>query len=270
MTLRKPKIAVLSDIHLGTFGCRAKELLDYLRSIQPETLILNGDIIDAWQFREKRFKKEHLAVVQRIIDLMLNGTSVIYLAGNHDEFLRRFIPLDFPNFKIANKVVLDIDGKKTWIFHGDVFDNSVNCSKWVAKLGGKGYDALIWFNYQVNQGLSSLGLPKRSISKKIKESVKGAVKYIGDFEEIAAEIAINEQYDTVICGHIHVPQDRIIPMGNKSVRYLNSGDWIENLTALEYTNDDWSLYKYKPINHLEDLSSLDKKEINLSMEHILT
>ncbi len=260
MERRKPRIAIISDTHIGTFGCKAKELLAYLNSINPDCLILNGDIIDGWHFRAKRFHKDHMRIFQRILSLALDDKEIIYIAGNHDEFLRKFLPMDLPNFKIVNKIIKTIDGKKTWIFHGDVFDNSVNYSKWIAQLGGKGYDFLIWLNYQINRVFSFFNLPKRSFSKRVKEGVKGAIKYINNFEQVAAEIAYEEGYDTVICGHIHVPQDRILNFKGKDIRYLNSGDWVENLTALEYDNKEWKIV------HYQEEFSLPNKQKELSKE----
>ena len=140
--------------------------------------------------------------------------------------------------------MLELDGRKAWIFHGDVFDLSVNTGKWLAKIAGKSYDYLILFNRAINWILEKFGQEKVSISKKIKASVKKAVKYVGDFEEIAAQHAIEQGYDFVICGHIHQPQHRIIEQNGKKVTYLNSGDWIENLTSLEYNHGEWTVYRY--------------------------
>jgi len=205
---RNLDIVVLSDIHLGTYGCHAKELLYYLESISPKMLILNGDIIDIWQFKKSYFPTEHLKVIKKIIDLSASGTEVMYITGNHDEMLRKFTDIQIGNIKLTNKLLLSLNGKKTWIFHGDVFDASVQHSKWIAKLGGWGYDKLIQINNLVNWFLIKIGREKYSLSKKIKNSVKKAVKYISDFENTATELAIENKYDYVICGHIHQPQIR--------------------------------------------------------------
>jgi UDP-2,3-diacylglucosamine pyrophosphatase LpxH len=244
MKKRIVDLVVVSDVHLGTYGCHAKELLNYLSTIKPKTLILNGDIIDIWQFRKSYFPKSHLKVVKKIIDMASKGTKVYYITGNHDEMLRKFSDTSMGNFSLVDKVVLELDGKKAWFFHGDVFDSSVNHAKWVAKLGGIGYDYLILLNRFINWILVKMGREQYSLSKKIKSSVKKAVKFISDFEKTAAELAIENQYDYVICGHIHEP--RIQKKENKkgSVTYLNSGDWIENLTALEYNKKRWKLYQY--------------------------
>jgi UDP-2,3-diacylglucosamine pyrophosphatase LpxH len=158
--------------------------------------------------------------------------------------LRKFKGFQLGNFKILNKLVLNIDDKKAWIFHGDVFDITMKHSKWLAKLGGKGYDFLILINTFINWISKLFGYGKLSLSKKIKNSVKSAVKFIDNFEKTASDIAIENEYNYVICGHIHQPEIREIENQKGKTTYLNSGDWIENLTALEYKNRKWSLYEY--------------------------
>lgn len=258
---RKVEVVVLSDIHLGTFGCHAKELHQYLSTIKPKTLILNGDIIDIWQFRKSYFPKSHLKVIKKIIDLASKGTEVYYITGNHDEMLRKFSDASIGNFHIVDKLILELDDKKAWIFHGDVFDASVQHSKWVAKLGGWGYDLLILMNRFVNQLLQKMGKEPYSFSKKIKANVKKAVKFISDFEHTASELAIENNYDYVICGHIHEP--KMIRKVNKkgTTFYLNSGDWVENLTALEYNKKRWKLYRFdKDTNMIqEDFFEMETK-----------
>lgn len=236
-------MAVISDLHLGMRGCRAAEVLAYLRSIDPEILVLNGDIVDVWQFKKKYFPPEHMLVVRELLDWIAKQKTVYYVTGNHDEVFRRFVGFQTGQFKIVNKVVLTLDGKKTWIFHGDVFDVTMQHSKWLAMLGGKGYDALIWLNHHLNKVSVALGRGRISLSKKVKESVKSAVKFINHFEETAANIAIRNGYDHVVCGHIHQPADRMVVTSEGSVRYLNSGDWVENCTALEYHCGTWRLHR---------------------------
>lgn len=242
---RKVEIVVISDVHLGTYGCHAEQLLTYLNSISPKKLILNGDIIDIWQFKKRYFPKSHLRVIKKIMDMAANGTEVYYITGNHDELLRRFSDLTIGNISILDKLVLDIDDKKAWFFHGDVFDISIQNAKWLAKLGGYGYDLLILLNRLVNWCLQKLGKDRYSLSKKIKDSVKGAVKYISDFEQVATELAIENGYDYVVCGHIHQPKIITKETKNGRTTYLNSGDWVENFTALEYQFKRWKLYHYE-------------------------
>jgi UDP-2,3-diacylglucosamine pyrophosphatase LpxH len=236
-------------------------LHQYLSTIKPKTLILNGDIIDIWQFRKSYFPKSHLKVIKKIIDLASKGTEVYYITGNHDEMLRKFSDASIGNFHIVDKLILELDDKKAWIFHGDVFDASVQHSKWIAKLGGWGYDLLILMNRFVNQLLQKMGKEPYSFSKKIKANVKKAVKFISDFEHTASELAIENNYDYVICGHIHEP--KMIRKVNKkgTTFYLNSGDWVENLTALEYNKKRWKLYRFdKDTNMIqEDFFEMETK-----------
>jgi UDP-2,3-diacylglucosamine pyrophosphatase LpxH len=264
---RKVELVVISDVHLGTYGSHATELNNYLASIKPKILVLNGDIIDIWQFRKSYFPKTHLKVIQKIVGFASKGTKVYYITGNHDEMLRKFSEMSMGNFALVDKLVLNLDDKKAWIFHGDVFDASVQHSKWIAKLGGLGYDYLIVMNRFVNWFLSKMGREPYSFSKKIKASVKKAVKHISDFETTATELAIEKKYDYVICGHIHEP--KMIQKQNKngSTLYLNSGDWVENLTALEYNKKRWKLFSYQESNFSED----EKEEDSLfEMENLIS
>ncbi len=263
---RKIEIAVISDVHLGTYGCHAKQLLTYLNSIQPKKLILNGDIVDIWQFSKRYFPKSHLRVLKKIIEMASDGVEVIYITGNHDEMLRKFSDTTIGNISIVDKIVLNLDGKKAWFFHGDVFDVSIQNAKWLAKLGGYGYDLLIILNRMVNWGLEIAGKEKYSLSKKIKNSVKSAVKYISDFENVVSELAIENEYDYVVCGHIHQPKMLIKENKNGKTMYLNSGDWIENFTALEYQFKRWKIYNYNfdklsPFFADEDIKDMEDIEL---------
>jgi UDP-2,3-diacylglucosamine pyrophosphatase LpxH len=245
MIKRPVDVAVISDVHLGTYGCHANELLTYLKSISPQILVLNGDIIDGWQFSKRYFPVSHMSVIKEIFSLASKGTRVVYITGNHDEALRRYSDLSLGNFLLTDKFLLEIDGKTTWIFHGDVFDNTTKGSaKILAKLGGQGYDLLILLNRLVNFFSKMMGKEKVSLSKKVKNAVKKAVTYINNFETTVAELAIEQKYDNVICGHIHMPTKKKIETTAGSVMYLNSGDWIENLTALEYTDKEWTIYQH--------------------------
>jgi UDP-2,3-diacylglucosamine pyrophosphatase LpxH len=243
---RKLDILVLSDVHLGTYGCHAKELLCYLKTVKPKTVILNGDIIDIWQFSKRYWPKTHMKVVKHLMNWMGKGVKIYYITGNHDEMLRKFAGFKFGSLRIVNKVILELDdNKKAWFFHGDVFDVTMQHSKWLAKLGAVGYDTLILINRVANfisEKIFKKG--KLSLSKKIKNSVKTAVKFINNFEQTAADIAISNQYDYVVCGHIHQPEMRKVENAEGTTMYLNSGDWIENLTALEYADKEWKIYKF--------------------------
>ena len=271
------QVCILSDLHLGTFGCHAEEISDYLRSINPEILVLNGDIIDIWQFKKSYFPPQHMQVIRDILKLNTQGTQVYYITGNHDEALRRYSGTQLGNIRLDDKLILELDGKKVWIFHGDVFDATTKGSaRLLAQLGGKGYDLLIWLNHNINLLLSLMGREKMSLSKKVKESVKKAVSWINNFEQTAAELAIEEGYDVVVCGHIHQPQQTIIKTEKGEVTYLNSGDWIENLTALEYNDGNWKIYEHPQQNrkklqrsteYLTELERLKKPEIPDVLSH---
>jgi len=242
---RRVQVAVVSDVHLGTYGCHAAELLRYLKSIKPEVLVLNGDIVDIWQFSKRYWPPAHMRVVRYLAGLAAKGTRIHYLTGNHDELLRKFAGLRLGQFHLDNKLVLDLPHGRTWLFHGDVFDVTMQHSRWLAKLGGQGYDLLIVLNRCVNFLLHKLGRPRVALSKRVKERVKSAVAAVNNFEVTATAIAADEGYRYVACGHIHQPEIKPLPTHKGPVTYLNSGDWVENLTALEYSAaKGWQLYRY--------------------------
>lgn len=261
---RKVEIAVISDVHLGTYGCHAKQLLTYLNSINPTKLILNGDIIDIWQFNKRYFPKSHLKVIKKIMDMASDGVKVIYITGNHDDMLRKFSDTTIGNISIVDKIVLELDGKKAWFFHGDIFDASIQNARWLAKLGGYGYDFLIVFNRLINWFLLKLGKEKYSLSKRIKNSVKGALKYISDFEQVAMDLAIENGYDYVVCGHIHQPKMQTKETKYGKTTYLNSGDWVENFTALEYQFKRWKIYNYNQDKLIPFFADSDVKEMEVT------
>lgn len=253
MGKRELDAVVISDVHLGTYGCHAKELLKYLKSINPKIIILNGDIIDIWQFSKNYWPEMHMKILRKLMKFMVEGVSVYYLTGNHDELLRKFSDMHLASFHLQDKLVLEMDGKKAWFFHGDVFDVTMQHSKWLAKLGAVGYDSLILINSVVNWFLTKVGREKMSFSQKIKAKFKDAVKFINSFEQTAAELAVEKGYDYVVCGHIHHAEMREVRTDKGSVVYLNSGDWVESLTALEYTNRQWKIFHYEAKNFQNDL-----------------
>ena len=258
--MRHLDLVVISDVHLGTYGCHAKELLKYLKSIKPRILVLNGDIIDIWAFKKKYFPKSHLEVIRRILQMASNETRVYYIPGNHDDLMRRFEGAVLGPIQVRNQIVLQLKGKKYWFFHGDVFDASVRISPLLAKLGGKSYDYLIRINRLVNQIREKLGKEKMSFSKTIKEKVKRAAKFIGDFEQLAIDAGIQSDMDGVVCGHIHIPQKRVIKSDGGEMLYLNSGDWVENLCSLEFNDGIWSIYRYE-----KDLAVKTDKDPSISV-----
>jgi len=267
---RAIEILVISDTHLGTYGCHAKELLHYLRSIKPKVVVLNGDIIDIWQFSKTYWPKSHMKVIKHLLTWMGKGIKTYYITGNHDEMLRRFEGLKIGSLSIVNKVVLPLpDNKKAWVFHGDVFDVTMQHSKWLAKLGSVGYDILIlinrFFNF-ISEKVFRKG--KLSLSKKIKESVKSAVSFINNFEQISADIGISNKFDYVVCGHIHHPEIKTISNTEGNIIYMNSGDWVENLSALEYAGGNWSVYKYNESDFVSEVPEQDEDDDDLNMEQL--
>src|SRR5580704_19146441 len=269
MEKRPLDVVVISDVHLGTYGCRAKELVNYLKSIAPNILILNGDIIDGWQFSKRFFLVSHIQVIKEILQLITGGTRVFYITGNHDEMLRRYADLQIGNFTLTDKLVLEIDNKMTWVFHGDVFDNTTKGSaKTLAKLGSSGYSLLIRFNRFVNFILKIFGQERVSISKRVMAGVNKAVSKINDFEMIAAELAIEKAYDYVICGHIHQPQKKVVENEKGKVTYLNSGDWVEHLTALEYQQNEWKIFEYRETEFPLTAETESQQELNVITDQI--
>jgi UDP-2,3-diacylglucosamine pyrophosphatase LpxH len=269
MEKRSVDVAVLSDLHLGTYGSHAKEIVNYLRSISPQMLILNGDIIDIWQFSKHYFPAAHFGVIKEIVNMMSKGTRVIYITGNHDETLRRYSDVEVGNFQLVDKLVIEINNKMTWIFHGDVFDNTTKGSaKILAKMGSTGYGLLILLNRFMNRCLKFFGRERISLSKRVMQEVNKAVTKINDFEMTAAELAIESNYDYVICGHIHQPAKRMVTTEKGSVMYLNSGDWMEHLTALEYHNNDWHIYTYDAKAFDNNKVEHDKPELNVVSKEV--
>lgn len=200
------------------------------------------------------------------MDMAADGVEVYYITGNHDEMLRKFSGTNIGNISIVDKLVLELDGKKGWFFHGDVFDVSIQQAKWLAKLGGYGYDVLILLNRLVNWYLAKRGKERYSLSKKIKNSVKKAVKFINDYESVISDLAIENDYDYVVCGHIHQPKMEFKENKHGSTIYLNSGDWVENFTALEYQFKRWKIYNYNkdklaPFYIDESMEDLEVKDL---------
>lgn len=241
---RELDILVLSDIHLGTYGCHAKELSKYLKSVQPKMVVLNGDIIDFWQMSSSYWPKSHSKIIKIFSNWLSKDIPVYYITGNHDETIRRFAGFELGTLKIENKLMYEFEGKKFWFFHGDVFDVTMQYAKWLTRLGSTGYNLLILINRFVNYILEKFGRGRISFSKNVKNKVKNAVSYINKFEELCVELAAEKNIDYVICGHIHHPSIKTFFAHDKLTTYLNSGDWVENLTSLEYNNNEWEIYKY--------------------------
>jgi UDP-2,3-diacylglucosamine pyrophosphatase LpxH len=237
------KTLVISDIHLGTKGSRAKELVRFLKQFKCNNLILNGDIIDGWQLRKSgKWKKKHTRFFRRILAMIEeDNTQVYYLRGNHDDFLDQVMPFKMGNLHIVNDLVYESNTKKYYIIHGDIFDTITRNFRWIAKLGDMGYTFLLWFNRMYNFYRRKNGLPYFSLSQLVKSKVKTAVSYIDDFETQLSDIAKAKNCDGVICGHIHQPANKMLG----DIHYMNSGDWVESLSALvEDFNGEWNLIYY--------------------------
>jgi UDP-2,3-diacylglucosamine pyrophosphatase LpxH len=241
---RSVDIVVISDTHLGTYDCHAKELLEYLNKVQPKLLILNGDIIDFWAGKKWTWRQAHTLVIKRILELAASGTMVYYVIGNHDEGLRKLPSVGLGKFNLCNDLVLELENQKVWFVHGDIFDLVVLHAKWLSKLGTFWYNLLILFNGMVNVILLKIGRERTSLATRLKSSVKLAVKYMSDFELVAAETAVMKGCSHIVCGHIHQPEIKRFTVRKTEVVYLNSGDWVENLSALEYDDGEWSIFRY--------------------------
>ena len=248
----KYKAIVVSDLHLGTKDSKAKEFIKFLDTHPTDLLILNGDIIDGWALkRGSKWRKHHTKVLIKLIKLS-KKTRVIWIRGNHDDFLKDFIGFKFDGIEICEDFKLEnfqrtsdgrYESKHYYIFHGDSIDVFITKYKWLAKIGSIGYDLALWVNRWYNRYRAWRGLPYRSISKDIKAGVKSATNYVNDFENMAIKMAEKNNCFGVICGHIHQPANHMI--GN--FHYLNSGDYIENLTALLFEENTWKIHEFNEV-----------------------
>ncbi len=220
----------ISDLHLGTPGCQAEPLLDFLRTVQCDTLYLVGDIIDGWQLRRSWYwPQAHNDVVQKVLRKARKGTKVIFVPGNHDEFARKYVAHNFGGVDVVEECIhVTADGRRLWITHGDLFDGVIQCAKWLAYLGDAAYELALKMNRYLNSVRARVGLPYWSLSRYLKLKVKRAVSYVSDFEEAVAREARKRGVDGVVCGHIHHAEIRDI----SGILYCNDGDWVESLTAL--------------------------------------
>lgn len=269
MNARELKVAVISDLHLATHASKPKKILKYLKSIHPETLVLNGDIIDSWRFTRSYFPKLHLKVVRQLIKMMEKGVKIFYITGNHDEFLRKFTPTSIGNLKIVNQLILELDGAKTWIFHGDIFDNVIHRAKWLAKFLAASYGLLSMLNKLVNNILRLFGKGEVLIYTSIRKKLTKKNKLdLTKFEKEIGNAALAQDYQYVICGHTHVPKQKDISLGGKTVHYFNSGDWVGNFTATEYYDNEWHMYYHHGTDEdsiTEDADIPEQKQIYKSL-----
>ena len=237
----------ISDIHLGTAGCQAEMLCDFLHSIECETLYLVGDIVDGWRLRKGWYwPDQHNEVVRRLLKMAHRGTRVVYIPGNHDEMFRDYAGLSFGGIELQLEAIhVTADGRSLLVTHGDAFDGVVLYARWLAFLGDQAYTLLLKANILVNAIRRQFRLPYWSLSSYLKKRVKNAVQYIGQFEEVVAREAHNRGVDGVVCGHIHCAEIREIG----TITYYNDGDWVESCTALTEAKDgkmsiiDWAEYQ---------------------------
>jgi UDP-2,3-diacylglucosamine pyrophosphatase LpxH len=259
------KTIVLSDIHLGTEGSKAKEVTWFLKHNICERLILNGDIIDGWQLKKSgRWKNKHTKFFKRVLKMIDDhGTEVIYLRGNHDDFLDQIIPMQLGKIFVQRDCFIESGDKKLYVIHGDVFDSITTNLKWIAKLGDIGYTFLLWLNQRYNRFRERRGLPYYSLSQAVKSKVKSAISYINDYEEQLAIMAKIKKCDGIICGHIHQPALKTID----GILYMNSGDWVESLTALVETHQgEWKIVNFE--ERLISDQQADEEDEQESSEYI--
>lgn len=253
----KYKTIVISDVHLGSKWSKTKEATRFIRNNSCETLILCGDIIDGWAIMrgsKAKWKRSHTNFMRALLDI-IDTTQIIYIRGNHDDFLDRVMPISFLNLQIMKDYIYESNGKRYYVLHGDIFDKVTSSMSWLSKLGDLGYSMLMWFNKLYNNYRIRKGKSYYSIAQRIKHKVKGAVSFISDFEEHVVDIARSRDCQGVICGHIHHPEIKM--MGD--VEYLNSGDWVESLSALvEDYDGNWSLYTHE--REIEDIQNQDRDE----------
>ena len=258
------KTIIVSDVHLGTKGSKAKEIARFLKQFNCDNLILNGDIIDGWQLKKSgSWKRKHTRFFNRVLKMMENqSTNVYYLRGNHDDFLDQILPLQIGKLQILADMTYESNGKTYFITHGDVFDSITTNLRWIAYLGDVGYTFLLWLNRVVNYYRFKKGLPYFSLSQFVKGKVKQAVSYVDDYETELAKMAKSKGCDGIICGHIHKAENRIID----GIHYLNSGDWVETMSALAEDHEgNWELIyfnqiDFKKINNHQEISIPSRME----------
>ena len=241
------KTIIVSDVHLGTKGSKSKEIARFLKQFHCDNLILNGDIIDGWQLKKSgSWKRKHTRFFNRVLKMMESqSTNVYYLRGNHDDFLDQILPLQIGRLQILADMTYESKGKTYFITHGDVFDSITTNLRWIAYLGDVGYTFLLWLNRVVNYYRYKKGLPYFSLSQFVKGKVKQAVSYVDDYETELAKMAKAKGCDGIICGHIHKAENRMID----GIHYLNSGDWVETMSALAEDHEgNWELIYFNQID----------------------
>ena len=259
---RRYRSIFISDLHLGTPGCQAEPLLDFLKSHPSEHLYLVGDIVDGWQLRKRWYwPQAHNDVVQKLLRAARKGCRVVFVPGNHDEFARQFAGQHFGGIEVADEAVhVTASGQQLWVVHGDYFDGVIQCAKWLAHLGDTLYEFTLRLNRHLNSLRARLGLPYWSLSAYLKQKVKKALNYVTDFEAAVAAEARRRGHQGVVCGHIHRAEMREID----GTLYCNDGDWVESRTALvEHFDGRLELLHWAP--SAADLA-VDEAELELETE----
>jgi len=231
---RKYRTIWISDIHLGTRGCNAELLIDFLDHVDSDTMYLVGDIIDGWRLKKKFYwPAAHNDVLWRVLKRAKRGTRIVYIPGNHDEMFRQFTGLNFGGIEIRRAAFHDTaDGRRLMVLHGDEFDAVMLSHRWLAFVGDALYTFMMGLNNWVNAARRKLGLPYWSLSKMAKHKVKNAVEFIGKYEEVVARAAAERGVDGVVCGHIHTAEHRMFEQHGNQIEYWNDGDWVEGCNAL--------------------------------------
>ncbi len=244
MQRRTIDLLVLSDIHLGYRGCRADALFAYLKTVEPARIVLNGDIIDIWQFSTRFWPESHLKVLRRLLKFAQRGVPIHYVIGNHDEALRKYAPFVLGQVELVDELVLELAGVRTWFIHGDRLDGLLATPRWLANLGCWAYDGISWVSCQVNPVRAWFGLQPVIPAAYFKSKLPSATRHIARFAELAARTAHTRGHGAVVCGHIHAAADTMFAFDGITVAYRNSGDWVESCTALEFTEGQWSVAAY--------------------------
>jgi UDP-2,3-diacylglucosamine pyrophosphatase LpxH len=264
---RRHRTIWLSDIHLGTRGCKADFLLDFLRHNEAETIYLVGDIVDMWRLRKTWFwAQNHNDVIQKLLRQARKGTRIVFIPGNHDEWLRDYIGLQAGGIVLAEEAVHETaDGRRLLVIHGDAYDGVVKYARWLAVLGDSAYTLALWLNHHVNLARRRLGYPYWSLSAYLKGKVKNALEYVGSFREAVADEARRRGLDGVVCGHIH--QAEIVPVDG--ILYCNDGDWVESCTALVEDHEGrLSIMRWAELRRLDPLTSRRRPEKSRIAEEV--
>lgn len=264
MSKRQVDVLVISDVHLGTAACRAQELNAYLKSIEPGVVVLNGDIVDLWDFRKGYWPESHTKVIRRLLKYAAQGVPVHYITGNHDGALRRYSALALGSINLVDRLELILDGRRHWFLHGDAFDLALGTSRLGGWLGTLGYDAAVSLGVGLNAVSRCLGLRPVSLADLCKSKVPAARRHIARYEDCCLHAAAARGHDAVVVGHIHVPRQRSALVEGREVTYLNSGDWVDSLSALEYADGAWRVVTWAGLlaagqvlmPHLEETAAL--------------